>query len=162
QDYANRVGALEARIKQLESSKELEQSAAAALATSPPPPPAPTESNAPGPGGARGGLAAFNPAMSMIIAGNYSNLSAAPSTWRIAGFLPGGAEIGPGERSFNLGESELTVSANVDPYFFANVTASVTAENEISVEEAYFRTLALQNGFTVKGGRFFSGLGYLN
>src|SRR5262249_47491921 len=108
------------------------------------------------------GLAAFNPAMSMIIAGNYSNLSADPASYRIAGFLPSGGEVGPGERSFNLGESELTVSANVDPYFFAHVTASIRADNGISVEEAYCRTLSLHEGLTVKGGRFFSGLGYLN
>jgi hypothetical protein len=76
--------------------------------------------------------------------------------------MPNGGEVGPGERSFNLGESELTVAANVDPYFFANVTASVTSDNEIGVEEAYFKTLALQSGFSLKGGRFFSGLGYLN
>ncbi|MEJ0038215.1 MAG: hypothetical protein WDO68_19400 [Gammaproteobacteria bacterium] len=156
QDYANRVGALEARINQLETA----QSAVAVAST--PPPPLPAAESAPGSGGARGGQSAFNPAISMILAGNYASLSADPSTYRIAGFLPSGGEVGPGERSFNLGESELTVAANVDPYFFANVTASVTADNEIAVEEAYFRTLALHDGFTVKGGRFFSGLGYLN
>ena len=155
QEYSNRVGALEARINQLESA----QSAVAATSALPPPPPLPPAESA---GGARGGGAsAFNPAISMILAGNYASLSADPSTYRIAGFLPSG-DVGPGARSFNLGESELTVAANVDPYFFANVTASVTADNEISVEEAYFRTLALHDGFTVKGGRFFSGLGYLN
>jgi hypothetical protein len=109
-----------------------------------------------------GGQTAFNPSISMILAGNYAHLSEDPSTYRIGGFLPSSDEIGPGERSFNLGESELTVAANVDPYFFANVTASITGDNEIEVEEAYFRTLALREGFTVKGGRFFSGLGYLN
>ena len=157
QEYSNRVGALEARINQLESA----QSAVAATSPPPPPPPLPPADNAPG-GSGRGGASAFNPAISMILAGNYASLSADPSTYRIAGFLPGDAEVGPGARSFNLGESELTVAANVDPYFFANVTASVTADNQISVEEAYFRTLALHDGFTVKGGRFFSGLGYLN
>lgn len=158
QDYANRVGALEARINQIESA----QSAVAAASPPPPPPPMPVAEGTPAAGGARGGPSAFNPAISMILAGNYANLSADPSTYRIAGFLPSGGEVGPGARSFNLGESELTVAANVDPYFFANVTASVTADNEITVEEAYFRTLALHDGFTVKGGRFFSGLGYLN
>ena len=98
----------------------------------------------------------------MILAGSYANLSRDPETYRIGGFIPNGGEVGPGDRSFNLGESELTVAANVDPYFFANVTASVTSDNEIEIEEAYFRTLALHDGLTVKGGRFFSGLGYLN
>ena len=37
----------------------------------------------------------------------------------MAGFMPSGGEVGPGERSFNLGESELTLAASVDPYFSA-------------------------------------------
>jgi hypothetical protein len=149
-EYSNRVNALESRINQLEAS----QVAAA--------PAAPVAQESPAASAGRGGAAAFNPAISMILAGNYANLSADPQTYRIAGFLPGGDEVGPGERSFNLGESELTVAANVDPYFFANVTASITSDNEIAVEEAYFRTLGLHEGLTIKGGRFFSGLGYLN
>src|SRR5690349_4380372 len=72
QEYSNRVGALEARIKQLETA----QSAAEALATAPPPPPPPTASAAPAGGGPGGGASAFNPAISMILAGNYANLSA--------------------------------------------------------------------------------------
>jgi hypothetical protein len=105
---------------------------------------------------------AFNPALSVILTGNYANLSEDPETWRIAGFVPSGGEVGPGERSFNLGESELTLASNVDPYFYAQVTAAMSPENELAVEEAFFRTIALPEGFTVKGGRFFSGIGYLN
>jgi len=140
-EYAARVQALEARINQLES--------AAVVA-----PPAP---------GARSSSAtAFNPAISMILAGNYASLSEDPATYRVAGFIPPRSGTGPGERSFNLGESELTVASNVDPFFFANVTASIHADDTIHVEEAYFKTLALSHGFTLKGGRFFSGIGYLN
>ena len=105
---------------------------------------------------------AFNPAISLILAGNYTDVSQDPETWRIAGFMPSGGEAGPGERSFNLGESELTLSASVDPYFSATMIASISGEDEISIEEAYFRTTSLPSGFTVKGGRFFSGMGYLN
>jgi hypothetical protein len=112
--------------------------------------------------GGRGGAAAFNPAISVILAGNYAHLSEDPGTYRIAGFIPNGGEVGPGERSFNLGESEMTLSANVDPYFYANLTAAIDSENEIGVEEAFVRTLALRDGVTVKAGRFFSGVGYLN
>src|SRR6185295_80728 len=155
---------LETRITQLESAgPAVAQAAPAPEAATPPPPMSfPTTPTAePSSGGGRGGASAFNPAISMILAGNYANTSRDPETYRIAGFIPNGGE-GPGERSFNLGESELTVASNVDPYFFANVTASVSSNNEIAIEEAYFRTLALREGFTVKGGRFFSGLGYLN
>lgn len=98
----------------------------------------------------------------MIITGNYNNLSRDPSTYRIAGFIPPPQGEGPGNRSFNLGESELTLAANVDPYFFANVTAAIQGDNSIDIEEGYFKTLALDHGFTLKGGRFFSGTGYLN
>lgn len=171
-DYDARVTALESRLSRLESPADggpaapadataVAAAGAAGDAAPPPFPSTPAPAPAAG-GGARGGTSAFNPAISMILAGNYANLSQDPGTYRIAGFIPNGGEVGPGERSFNLGESELTVAANVDPYFFANVTASVSSENEIEIEEAYFRTLALHDGFTVKGGRFFSGLGYLN
>ncbi len=105
---------------------------------------------------------AFNPAISLVLAGNYADTSRDPEDWRIAGFMPNGGEIGPGERSFNLGESELTLAASVDPYFSAQLTAAITGEDEIEVEEAFFRTLALPAGFVAKGGRFFSGFGYLN
>ncbi len=145
--YAARVDALEARIVQLE--------AAAANPQPLPEPPAP-------PPDARSSATAFNPAISLIIGGSYTDTSRDPGNWHIAGFIPGGGEVGPGERSFNLGESELTLSANVDPYFSATMTAAVTGEGEIEVEEAFFRTLALRAGFTAKGGRFFSGFGYLN
>jgi hypothetical protein len=100
--------------------------------------------------------------MSVVLAGSYADTSRDPEDWRMAGFMPSGGEVGPGERSFSLGESELTLAASVDPYFTAQLTAAITGEDEIEVEEAFFRTTALPSGFTVKGGRFFSGFGYLN
>lgn len=168
-DYNAHIQALEARIKQLESAAS---TAAAAPATAAPaaaaaaaapapafPEPAPVAAAAPNKGS---NATAFNPAISMILTGNYASLSQDPATYRIAGFMPPPEGEGPGERSFNLGESELTVAANVDPYFFANVTAAIQPDNSIDIEEAYFKTLALSHGFTLKGGRFFSGTGYLN
>jgi len=148
--YEQKIAALEARITQLETKS----SAAEALAAEPPPAPAPPPS-------AGGGQTAFNPSVSVILAGNYANLSQDPASYRIAGFMTGG-EVGPGERSFNLGESELTFNANVDPYFMANLTAAIEADDSIHAEEAYFKTLALPYGLLLKGGRFFSGIGYLN
>lgn len=159
-DYTARVDALQARIEQLESSSSGTTAAAvvspepiATLAAAPPPVPA---------AGSRSSASAFNPAISLILAGTYANVSQDPESWRIAGFIPSGGEVGPGERSFNLGESELALSANVDPYFSATMIAAIAGEDEIAVEEAYFRTLALPSGFTAKAGRFFSGFGYLN
>ncbi len=148
-NYAARLGALEARIAELD--------AAAGAA------PAVVETVEPPPTAASGGSpSALNPAISLILAGNYTNLSRDAEDWKIAGFIPSGGEVGPGERSFNLGESELVLSSNVDPYFSAFLIAAITGEDEIEVEEAFFQTLALPAGFTAKGGRFFSGIGYLN
>src|SRR5262245_7857269 len=150
-DYDTRVAALEARIAQLEATAAATASAAEAL----PPEPAPASA-------AGSGASAFNPAISVILAGNYADTSRDPGDWRMAGFMPNGGDVGPGERSFNLGESELTLAASVDPYFTAQLTAAITGEDEIGVEEAFFRTTSLPDGFTIKGGRFFSGFGYLN
>ncbi len=146
-DYAARLGALEARIAELDSV--VNASAA-------------TDAAEPQASGSSSNASAFNPAISLILAGNYTNISQDPESWRIAGFMPSGGEVGPGERSFNLGESELVLSANVDPYFRASLTAAITGEDEIEIEEAFFQSLALPVGFTAKGGRFFSGIGYLN
>ncbi len=155
-DYAARLQALEVRIGELEAELEAQsQASAAQTAVAPPMPDV-------APAAARNAMTAFNPAMSVILGGHYANVSQDPGSYAISGFVPSGGEIGPGERSFNLGESEMTLSANIDPYFSGAFTAAVTPENEIEIEEAFFRTSALPAGFTVKGGRFFSGLGYLN
>jgi hypothetical protein len=154
-EYSSRVDALETRIQQLETQAVASDAAAQAAAQLPEPPPQPSSP-------AGGGASAFNPAISLILGGSYTNASRDPGDWNIAGFPPSGGEVGPGERSFNLGESELTFAANIDPYFSGQLTAAITGENEIEAEEAFVRTSALPDGFTAKLGRFFSGFGYLN
>ena len=154
-EYGARVDALETRIQQLETQAVASDAAAQAAAQLPEPPPPPSSP-------AGGGASAFNPAISLILGGSYTNASRDPGNWNIAGFPPSGGEVGPGERSFNLGESELTFAANIDPYFSGQLTAAITGENEIEAEEAFVRTSALPDGFTAKLGRFFSGFGYLN
>ncbi|WP_009206891.1 hypothetical protein [Sulfuricella denitrificans] len=104
----------------------------------------------------------FNPEMSLILSGTYANLSQDPANYRIGGFLPNGGEIGPGRRGFGLGESELVVAANIDPYLRGQFTLAVTPESTVAVEEAFVQSLGLGNGLTVKAGRFYSGVGYLN
>lgn len=104
----------------------------------------------------------FNPAISLILNGTYARLSRDPETYRFQGFVPSGGEIGPGGRSFQLGESELTLTAAIDPTFNGRFTAAVTPENEVEVEEAWFERTGLFNGATLKGGRFLSSIGYLN
>ncbi len=153
-DYQAKLDALETRVAQLEAQVAAQPQPQPPLVEQPPAP-APS-------GGGAGGANAFNPAVSVILGGRYAQLDADPATYRIAGFMPAGDEVGPGRRGFDLGESELTLSANVDPWFYANLTASITGDDTISVEEAFVKTLALPSGLSLKAGRFFSGIGYVN
>jgi hypothetical protein len=139
-EYEARIRALEERLRDAEA-----RTAA----------PAPTASSA------SAGLAAFNPAISVVLQGTYANLSQDPNAFAIPGFRTGG-EIGPGRRGFSLGESELTLSANADERFAGQLTVALSPENTVSVEEAYAIYTAAPWGLAPKLGRFFSGIGYLN
>ena len=105
---------------------------------------------------------AFNPAVSVILNGVYSNLSQDPARYQISGFAPTGGDVAPGKRGFGLGESELALAANVDHYFRGTLIATLQPDDSIGVEEGYFQTLALSHGLTLKAGRFFSSVGYQN
>src|SRR5712672_73307 len=105
---------------------------------------------------------AMNPAVSVILNGIYSNLSQDPTTFRINGFVPTLGDVGPGVRGLSLGESELAIAANIDHHFRGTLIASISPEDSIGVEEGYIQTLSLSYGFTIKAGRFFSGVGYQN
>ncbi|MGZ3182518.1 MAG: hypothetical protein ACXU8N_08765 [Telluria sp.] len=156
QDYEARLAALEQRLQDAQAALAQAQNnaapAAAAAAPEPAPPPAPAATTA----------NAFNPAISLILGGTLSNLQRDPATWRLGGFLPPAGETGPGKRSFSLGESELTMAANIDPMFSGQLTFSLGAENDLSVEEAFVQTRALDNGVNLRAGRFLSSVGYLN
>lgn len=104
----------------------------------------------------------LNPAISLILDGKYRNLSKDPDSWQLGGFIPGAEEPGPGDRGFGLDESELTISGNIDPYFYGYFTAAITPENEVEVEEAHIQNSGMVPGLTVKFGRFFTALGYQN
>jgi hypothetical protein len=151
----------EARIKALEQKLEAAQ-VQAAPAPVPAPAPPPVVAAAPA-GAAPSSGTGFNPALSLILSGLYTRTSRDPSTYRISGFaLPPDAEIGPGTRGFSVSESELALSANVDPWFSGSANISFHPDNSVSVEEAFVQTTSLGHGLTVKGGRYLSSIGYLN
>jgi hypothetical protein len=105
---------------------------------------------------------ALNPGISAILNGVYSNLSRDPTTYRINGFVPTMGDVSPGKRGLSLGESELGFTANIDHMFRGTLIASLSPEDTIGVEEGYIQTIGLSKGFTIKAGRFFSGVGYQN
>src|SRR3989344_5173256 len=138
-EYEQRVRELEQRVKQLESGTTPSTNSRNTQSTS----------------------SAFNPAISLILDGKLSAFSKDPGTYALPGFALGG-ETGPGDEGLRLGESELVMSANIDDKFYGQFTAALTPENQTEIEEAFFETFALGDGFTVRGGRFLSGIGYLN
>ena len=106
----------------------------------------------------------FNPAISLILDGRYANFGNDPEDYELPGFALGG-ESGLGARGLSVGESELAFSANVDDKFYGKATIGFHNEDgatEVDLEEAYIQTLGLGGGFTLKAGRFFSAMGYIN
>lgn len=109
-----------------------------------------------------GGEGAFNPAISIVLNGAYGNFSKDPERYALSGFAPANNGLSPGTRGLSLRESELALAANIDPNFRGNLLLSFDEANAVSVEEAYFQTIGLGNGLSLKGGRFFSAFGYQN
>ncbi|SEB17388.1 porin [Variovorax sp. YR216] len=165
-DYEARLQALEQRVKAAESAAA-QATAPAATAAAPaiptPPPAAEPPAAAVASTGAGAGASAFNPALSLILSGGYTRTSQDPAKYAITGFpLPPDAQIGPGTRGFSLSESELGFSASIDPWLRGAANIALEPDNSVSVEEAFIQTTSLDNGLSLKAGRFFSGIGYLN
>ncbi len=147
--YEQRLQALEQRLK----AAEAQPSALAATAAPPPSVTAP----------AGAGANAFNPAISLILSGTYGRTSQDPAKYAVTGFaLPAGRGAGPVGRGFSLAESELTLAASIDPWLRGQASIALHPDDTLSVEEAYVQSTSLGNGFSLKAGRFFSGIGYLN
>ncbi|MDD5330749.1 MAG: DNA-binding protein [Sulfuricella sp.] len=160
QAYEARIAGLEARLQQAEAevkqvggkadtaADQAREATAAAAQAAP-----------------KGGdIRAFNPGVSLILSGIYSNLSKDPADYRITGFhLPNDVldDIRP-QRGFSLAESELGIYANIDHYFYGGLNFSIHPDDTVSAEEAFIQTTSLPQGLTLKAGRFFSGIGYLN
>ena len=186
-DYDARIAALEARLAQAEAAEGNAQSATqtaqapaapadqTAASTAPstdqvvipdqvttdqstvmaqaaPPPPAPAATTSQN---------AYNPGIAVALNGFYTAASKDTQGEPISGFATGD-DIDRPARGFSLGESEVSFSANIDPSLAGFMDFSIDSANQVSLEEAYIRSTALPNGFTIKAGRFLSGIGYLN
>jgi hypothetical protein len=119
---------------------------------------------APSGDGGGSGANAFNPAISIILNGSYSHHSLDPDAYMRAGF-PLAGEAGPSPNGFSLGESEVSFAANIDDKFYGQLTATIESEDgedHLGIEEAYIDTTALPDGLSLRIGRFYSNIGYLN
>jgi hypothetical protein len=156
ESYEARLQALEQRLQDAQAAAAQAQNEARAA-------PAPVAAiPAPAPAAAPAASNAFNPNISLVLGGTYANLSQDPGQYRLQGFLPPSSEVGPGRRGFNLGESELTMAANIDPLFSGQLTFALSGADTVGVEEAFVQTRSLANGLNLKAGRFLSSVGYLN
>ena len=150
--YEQRIDALEKRLVQAEGTSTQAKAAADSAASK----------VARQPDAKAGG---FNPEISLTLQGALTKTRRDPATWTLQGFVPPGEpdEIGPPRRrGFTLQESELGIAANIDPNFRGYLNLAMTPGNTVELEEAYFQTLGLGAGLTLKGGRFLSGIGYQN
>jgi hypothetical protein len=180
QDVPDERKALEEKLRALEEKQEETKKALEALKASlEAPPPAdrrtgpveapglkPLELGSSGSTGQVSSGTSFNPAISVIAEGLYYNDNRSGGAVglfaRADGFA--GTPVGEGRdlsRGFNLGETELTFSGAVDPYFGVTAIASFATDG-VGIEEAYGRTRSLPAGLTVKLGKFYSDIGYAN
>ncbi|MFZ2029806.1 MAG: hypothetical protein WAU68_05835 [Vitreimonas sp.] len=174
QEYESRIADLEARLARAEAAEGVQpappadqsaaptdtasadQSAPATVASNdaygaaPPSAAGPTSQNL------------YNPGIAVALNGLFT--AAQHDTGdneRISGFSAGG-DIAHPTRGFSLGESEVSFAANIDPFLAGFFDFSLDNQNNVNLEEAYIRTTALPGGFTLKAGRFLSGIGYIN
>ena len=107
----------------------------------------------------------FNPSIGVVLNGKFSDFSEKNS--EILGFGIG-EEGERGREGLGIDESEINFSSNIDDKFYGSVTAAIVREGDediVELEEAYIQTLpdfGLADGLTLKAGRAFWTLGYLN
>lgn len=145
--YEQRIAALEKRLADAETQSAKAVPAPVATASE--------VQSAPSPGGSN----SFNPDVSLILQGKYRQVKNIPGR-AITGFFPSEVE-GANQRGFSADETELVVSANIDPYWRGQAIVAM-ADGQAHIEEAWFQSLGLGHGVGLKAGRYRSGLGYLN
>lgn len=160
--YEQRIAALEQKLAQAEAAGKSIAPAGTPVSASASG--APVQS-----AGARPSLAssaaAFNPEVSLILQGQYAQMQNVPNR-TITGFWPAGGHDHDGgkgvtTRGFSLNHTELVFSGGIDPYWRGQAIFAVQDES-VEVEEAWFQSLAIGHGVGLKGGRYRSGIGYLN
>lgn len=107
---------------------------------------------------------AFNPGISVILNGKLSAYDRDPGDYALPGFQLA-EEAGLAARGASLDETELVMSGNIDDRYYGRLTAALhneDGETAVELEEAFIETMGLSHGLSVRAGRFFSDIGYLN
>ncbi len=173
-DYEARIERLEKQVKAANKTAPTANTPSTVAAAPPPSsaaargasaaleqPPVPALPPPATPGYAPTAASAFNPAIGVVLNGHLEAFSQNPNNYFIPGFALGD-NTSPGTRGFSINESEVNFQANIDPYLYGNLTLAFEPNNTVSIEEAFMQTTSLPAGFTLRAGRFFSGIGYLN
>ena len=106
----------------------------------------------------------FNPAIGVSFQGQAWSYKRNPDSYDIPGF-PLGGEAGLAPEGFSLAETEINIAANVDDKFTSWLTMPVVVEDgetHVEIEEAWIETLKLPAGLSMRMGRTYSNIGYLN
>ena len=151
-DYEQRIQQLEQRLAKAESTNDDVQKDIAYVKETARPTASPQNKNS------------FNPAISMVLNGQFNNYSNNVDNYSLNGFSLQ-QEAGLATEGMSLGESELTLSASVDQLLSAQATFALADEDgttSVGIEEAFIQTLGLGHGLTMRAGRFYSPIGYLN
>ena len=142
QSYEARLQALEKRIAELQGAAARSPRAAAATVGASPRPPPPPRPPLPLPRRRwlqrppAASATAFNPAISLILAGTYANLSRDPDTYRCRASCRPAARSARESRGFSLGESELGSAPTSTRCSPASLTRRSPPTTGSSVEEA--------------------------
>jgi hypothetical protein len=162
--YEQRIAALEQKLAQAEAKPSPAQPQAAAPVNAPVAAPVVANRAAEATSMRASG---FNPEVSLILQGQYKNMKNVAERG-ITGFVPAGGHAhedgeieGINKRGFSVDHTELVLAANIDPYWRGQAILAALG-GEVEVEEAWFQSLGLGQGLGLKGGRFRSGIGYLN
>ena len=163
QDYESKIRELEQRLEKAEGDATTAKESAAQTKAAVAAQPATAAKASPPAATAAANPNAFNPAISGVLNGTFGAFSRNPDGVRIPGFALGGEASEGNSRGFSLGESEVSLSANIDQALFGQLTLALTGEDEIAVEEAFIQTTSLPYGFSFVGHllldvpEFFSG-----
>ncbi len=163
-DYESRIVQLEKRLDEAEKKANKQPTVGVQTNSQPTKQPDPWQ-----PGPSYGQMVntrtnSSNPAIGVVFQGQAWSYDDDPEDYEIPGF-PLGGEAGPLPEGLALGETEISISGNVDDKFTAWLTVPVAIEDGdvvVELEEAWIETMTLPAGLSLRMGRFYSNIGYLN